>query len=196
MDRIDFSIIFCPSSDDLINVAAHRLGTGLIEQAVVGHPSVVECCVVGAPDPAKGQSPFAVVVATAKAREGKDEASMLQAMLADINGHVRAEVGPIAQLSGIVVTEKLPKTKSGKTLRRSIRAMVENAANGVKGERFRTLRGTTTRLLTIGPPPPLSLADGNVPFPPTIEDQSVLPVVQQSIEAHFAALKKGGRAKL
>lgn len=121
-------VTICARSDDLINVAAHRLATGLIEQVVTAHPSVVECCVVGAPDAQKGQAPFALVVAAGNADEAPE--SMMKA----INEHIRAEVGPIAQLAGLVRTAKLPKTRSGKTLRRSIRAIVENAAQGVKGE--------------------------------------------------------------
>ncbi|CAO1618722.1 unnamed protein product [Parajaminaea phylloscopi] len=159
-------VTICARSDDLINVAAHRLATGLIEQAVTAHPSVVECCVVGAPDAQKGQAPFAVVVSSAKGDNGDAQAAE---MLKSINEHVRAEVGPIAQLAGLVITAKLPKTRSGKTLRRSIRAIVENVANNVK--------------------------DGEVPVPPTIEDRDVLGPITSAIERHFAA-KGRNAAKL
>ncbi len=153
--------------DDLINVSAHRLATSLIEQVVTSHASVIECCVVGAPDALKGQSPFALLVAAASSGAGLASAGPVssandaaaQAMLRDINAHIRAELGPIAQLSGLVVAEKLPKTRSGKTLRRSVRAIVEHAA--VKNDK------------------------GEVPVPPTVEDASVIPLVKKAIFQHF-----------
>lgn len=129
-------------SDDIINVSAHRLGTGLIEQVVTSHPDVIECAVVGAPDKLKGQSPFAIVVAhsrVASASAGDKAPNSLQndsakAMLKSINEHVRKEMGPIAQLSGLIEATKLPKTRSGKTLRRSLRQAVENAAAGKRSK--------------------------------------------------------------
>lgn len=110
----------CARSDDLINVSAHRLGTGLIEQVVTGHPEVTECCVVGAPDKLKGQSPFALVaLSTSSSLSGKTSTSAhdenAAKILKSINEHVRKELGPIAQLSGLVVAAKLPKTRSGKS---------------------------------------------------------------------------------
>lgn len=128
-------------SDDIINVSAHRLGTGLIEQVVTSHPDVIECAVVGAPDKLKGQSPFAIVVAHARvaAASGDQPHNSAQSesakqMLKNINDHVRKEMGPIAQLSGLIEAQKLPKTRSGKTLRRSLRQAVENAAAGKRSE--------------------------------------------------------------
>ncbi|EPQ28794.1 uncharacterized protein PFL1_03597 [Pseudozyma flocculosa PF-1] len=160
-------------SDDLINVSAHRLGTGLIEQVVTSHPDVVECAVVGAPDKMKGQSPFAIVVAhsrVAAATGGKPQTSIhhdsAKAMLKSINDHIRKEMGPIAQLSGLVEAQKLPKTRSGKTLRRSLRQAVENAAEGKK--------------------------DAPIDYPPTIEDKDVIQVVKQAIDEYFQALHSSG----
>ncbi len=125
-------------SDDIINVSAHRLGTGLIEQVVTGHPDVIECAVVGAPDKLKGQSPFAIVVAHSRVASSEThnsaQSDAAKAMLKSINDHVRKEMGPIAQLSGLIEAQKLPKTRSGKTLRRSLRQAVENAAAGKRGE--------------------------------------------------------------
>lgn len=129
-------------SDDIINVSAHRLGTGLIEQVVTSHPDVIECAVVGAPDKLKGQSPFAIVVAHSRVATAKDagkalnsvESEEVKGMLKSINDHVRKEMGPIAQLSGLIEAQKLPKTRSGKTLRRSLRQAVENAASGKRGK--------------------------------------------------------------
>ena len=132
-------------SDDIINVSAHRLGTGLIEQVVTSHPDVIECAVVGAPDKLKGQSPFAIVVAHSRvaAAAGGESHNSAQSdsakqMLKNINDHVRKEMGPIAQLSGLIEAQKLPKTRSGKTLRRSLRQAVENAAAG-KRSKYRQL---------------------------------------------------------
>ncbi|PWN30727.1 acetyl-CoA synthetase-like protein [Jaminaea rosea] len=165
-------VTICARSDDIIQVSAHRLGTGLIEQVVSGHPSVIESCVIGAPDKMKGQTPFAVAVAASSSSNGGD--AQASEMLSSINQHIRADIGPIAQLSAIVLVAKLPKTRSGKTLRRSIRAIVENAARkGTPGE-----------------------ADGDspIPVPPTIEDAEVIPVVQREIEAFFAR-KRGDDAQ-
>ena len=158
-------------SDDIIQVAAHRLGTGLIEQVVTGHPKVIECCVVGAPDKMKGQVPFALVVAAGSAapKEGGFASSAkdptAKAMLKDINDHVRKEMGPIAQLGGLVIASKLPKTRSGKTLRRSVRAIVENVADGKP--------------------------DGEIPVPPTVEDASVIPLVKDAIFEYFRTQGEG-----
>ncbi|CCF54093.1 related to acetyl coenzyme A synthetase / conserved uncharacterized protein (N-terminal fragment) [Ustilago hordei] len=157
-------------SDDIINVSAHRLGTGLIEQVVTSHPDVIECAVVGAPDKLKGQSPFAIVVAHSRVATAKDagkalnsvESEEVKGMLKSINDHVRKEMGPIAQLSGLIEAQKLPKTRSGKTLRRSLRQAVENAASGKRG--------------------------APVDFPPTIEDKEVIDTVRNAIEQYFDAL--------
>ncbi|SNX81679.1 related to acyl-CoA synthetase [Melanopsichium pennsylvanicum] len=157
-------------SDDIINVSAHRLGTGLIEQVVTGHADVIECAVVGAPDKLKGQCPFAIVVAhhrvaNASGGEPVDSArsDSAKAMLKSINDHVRKEMGAIAQLSGLIEVTKLPKTRSGKTLRRSLRQAVENAAAGKR--------------------------NASVDFPPTIEDKEVIDVVRKAIELYFDALE-------
>ncbi|GAC95531.1 hypothetical protein PHSY_003107 [Pseudozyma hubeiensis SY62] len=156
-------------SDDIINVSAHRLGTGLIEQVVTSHPDVIECAVVGAPDKLKGQSPFAIVVAHSRiaAATGDESHNSAQSdsakqMLKSINDHVRKEMGPIAQLSGLIEAQKLPKTRSGKTLRRSLRQAVENAAAGKR--------------------------NAPVDFPPTIEDKDVIDIVRKAIEQYFDAV--------
>ncbi|CDU23975.1 related to acetyl coenzyme A synthetase / uncharacterized protein [Sporisorium scitamineum] len=162
-------------SDDIINVSAHRLGTGLIEQVVTSHPDVIECAVVGAPDKLKGQSPFAIVVAHSRvaAATGGESHNSVQSesarqMLSSINDHVRKEMGPIAQLSGLIEAQKLPKTRSGKTLRRSLRQAVENAAAGKR--------------------------NAPVDFPPTIEDEDVIDTVRTAIEQYFDALDRPSAA--
>nr|WP_232100663.1 AMP-binding protein [Mycolicibacterium litorale] len=102
-------------SDDVINVAGHRLTTGSMEAVVATHPAVAECAVVGIRDEVKGQRPVALVVLKA----GADvDAATLQA---DVVGLVRDQIGPVAALKEVHVVPALPKTRSGKILRRTIR---------------------------------------------------------------------------
>ncbi|KAL2264697.1 hypothetical protein VTJ83DRAFT_7207 [Remersonia thermophila] len=111
-------------TDDIINVAAHRLSTGALEQAITSHPLVTEACVVGIPDALKGQLPFAFVTASEEA--GDDEK-----LLGEIQKLVRTQVGAIATLGGMIRGKGvIPKTRSGKTLRRVLRELVENAVHG------------------------------------------------------------------
>ncbi|HLS77010.1 MAG TPA: AMP-binding protein [Nocardia sp.] len=102
-------------SDDVINMAGHRLSAGSMEAAVAGHPAVAECAVIGLPDELKGQRPIAYVVL----KEGVDiDPTDLRAELIT---RVREQVGTIATLSDAVVVAGLPKTRSGKILRKTIR---------------------------------------------------------------------------
>jgi len=100
--------------DDVINVSGHRLGTAEIESALVSHEAVAEAAVVGMPHPVKGQSIFAYVTLMANV-EGSDE------LIADLRKHVRAEIGPIATPEVIMWAPGLPKTRSGKIMRRILR---------------------------------------------------------------------------
>ncbi|NIA05261.1 MAG: acetate--CoA ligase [Proteobacteria bacterium] len=100
--------------DDVINVSGHRLGTAEIESALVSHEAVAEAAVVGMPHPIKGQAIFAYVTLTAAAR-ASDE------LKAELRRHVRAEVGPIAMPEVIQWAPGLPKTRSGKIMRRILR---------------------------------------------------------------------------
>ena len=106
-------------TDDVINVAGHRLSTGEMEEVIATHPDIAECAVIGALDPLKGQVPVGLVVLKAGARRGSDE---IRKELSDL---VRERIGPIACYRDTVVVEKLPKTRSGKILRRSMRGMAE-----------------------------------------------------------------------
>ncbi|KAK0635549.1 hypothetical protein B0T17DRAFT_482514 [Bombardia bombarda] len=114
-------------SDDIINVAAHRLSTGTLEQAITSHPLVTEACVVGIPDALKGQLPFAFVsISTSGPDSPTDEQ-----LLAEIQMRVRSQVGAIATLGGMIQGRgMIPKTRSGKTLRRVLRELLENAVHG------------------------------------------------------------------
>ena len=100
--------------DDVINVSGHRLGTAEIESALVSHPAVAEAAVVGMPHPIKGQTIFAYVTLMASATESDE-------LLAELRKHVRTEIGPIATPEVIMWAPGLPKTRSGKIMRRILR---------------------------------------------------------------------------
>ena len=103
--------------DDVINIAGHRLSTGAMEEVVATHPSVAECAVFGTDDQLKGQLPIGLVVLKAGAEENPDE---LQATLAKM---VRSQIGPIACYRETSIVARLPKTRSGKILRGTMRAI-------------------------------------------------------------------------
>ena len=100
--------------DDVINVSGHRLGTAEVESALVAHPEVAEAAVVGAPHEIKGQTIYAYV--TLKAGIGPSDE-----LRAALKTHVRKEIGPIATPEFIQFTDGLPKTRSGKIMRRILR---------------------------------------------------------------------------
>jgi len=104
-------------TDDVINVAGHRLSTGVLEEVIAGHPAVAECAVIGVADPLKGQRPCALVVLKAGAEPEGLEAELIQA--------VRDQVGPVAALKDVTVVRALPKTRSGKILRGSMRGIAD-----------------------------------------------------------------------
>ncbi len=104
-------------TDDVINVAGHRLTTGSMEAVVASHPDVAECAVIGVHDDLKGQIPRAFVVL--KAGSTIDPADIE----ADVVRLVRDEIGPVAALKQVVVVPALPKTRSGKILRRTMRGI-------------------------------------------------------------------------
>jgi propionyl-CoA synthetase len=105
--------------DDVINVAGHRLSTGALEEALATHQDVAECAVIGVEDKLKGEMPLGFVVLNAGARVDEDE---LKRSLIDI---VRSQVGPIATPRDIHVVANLPKTRSGKILRATMRKISE-----------------------------------------------------------------------
>lgn len=108
--------------DDVINVAGHRLSTSEMEEVVSSHPEVAECAVVGVHHELKGQVPFALVVL----KTGSEmEHFQLEYELSQM---VRQQIGAIAALKNAVVVPRLPKTRSGKTLRKLLRAMVDGEA--------------------------------------------------------------------
>jgi acetyl-CoA synthetase len=105
--------------DDVLNVSGHRMGTAEIESALVAHPSVSEAAVVGYPHDVKGQGIYAYVTLTAGV-EASDE------LLAELTQWVRTEIGPIAKPDHLQVAPGLPKTRSGKIMRRILRKIAEN----------------------------------------------------------------------
>ncbi|MDO5711614.1 MAG: AMP-binding protein, partial [Micrococcales bacterium] len=109
-------------TDDVLNVAGHRLSTGSIESALAGHPRVAECAVIGVADQLKGQIPRALVVL--KAGVDLDEAAE-QVLKKELVQRVRDEVGAVAALRVIDIVNGLPKTRSGKILRKTMRQMAD-----------------------------------------------------------------------
>jgi propionyl-CoA synthetase len=106
-------------TDDVINVAGHRLSTGSLEAVVATHELVAECAVIGVADAIKGQIPKAFVVLKAGARVDAEE------LRKEIVALVRKEVGPVAALNEVVVVPGLPKTRSGKVLRKTMRGIAD-----------------------------------------------------------------------
>ena len=106
-------------TDDVINVAGHRLSTGSMEAVIASHPAVAECAVIGVADPTKGQVPRGFVVLKSGVDDEPDEiARELVAM-------VRDEVGPVAAFRDVAVVPALPKTRSGKILRKTMREIAD-----------------------------------------------------------------------
>ena len=107
--------------DDVLNVSGHRMGTMEIESALVSHPMVAEAAVVGRPDEVTGEAICAFVVL--KGARPVGEAA--QAMIKQLQDHVAKEIGPIAKPRDIRFGENLPKTRSGKIMRRLLRALAK-----------------------------------------------------------------------
>jgi propionyl-CoA synthetase len=107
-------------TDDVINVAGHRLSTGVMEEVLAGHPDVAECAVIARADSLKGEIPFGLVVL--KAGVSRDAAIIQRELVA----LVREKIGPVAAFKDAMVVQRLPKTRSGKILRGTMRKI----ANG------------------------------------------------------------------
>jgi propionyl-CoA synthetase len=107
-------------TDDVINVAGHRLSTGEMEEVLASHPAVAECAVFGVRDELKGEMPRGFVVLKAGAQANGD------ALASELARMIRDRIGPIAALASLDVVPALPKTRSGKILRKTMRGI----ANG------------------------------------------------------------------
>ena len=106
-------------TDDIINVAGHRLSTGGIEEVLAAHPDVAECAVMGVADPLKGQLPIGLLVL----QSGMDRAA--EDITAEAIQMVRDSIGPVASFKTAVIVKRLPKTRSGKILRGTMRKIAE-----------------------------------------------------------------------
>jgi propionyl-CoA synthetase len=106
-------------TDDVINVAGHRLSTGAMEEVIATHPEVAECAVIGVTDPIKGQVPVGLVVLKAGAERDAGEVE------SDLIALVRERIGPVAAFKVARVVDRLPKTRSGKILRGTMRAIAD-----------------------------------------------------------------------
>jgi propionyl-CoA synthetase len=106
-------------TDDVINVAGHRLSTGGMEEVLAAHPDVAECAVIGVADPMKGQVPRGFVVL--KSGVQRDEGDLA----AELVQMVREQVGAVASLKDVAVVAALPKTRSGKILRKTMREIAD-----------------------------------------------------------------------
>ena len=156
-------------SDDVINVAAHRFSTGALEQAILSHPDIAEASVVGIPDSLKGHLPFAFIHLRQSALPSSSSsvsATPSVELVKSLDGLVREQIGAIASLGGVIQgTSIIPKTRSGKTLRRVLRELVENASEG----KF----------------------EAEVNVPPTVEDAGVVKTAKEKIREYF--VEKNGR---
>jgi propionyl-CoA synthetase len=106
-------------TDDVINVAGHRLSTGALEEVLAAHQDVAECAVVGAADALKGEIPLGLVVL--KAGVSRPHAEIVE----DVIGMVRERIGPVASFKVAVVVKRLPKTRSGKIVRGTIKRIAD-----------------------------------------------------------------------
>ena len=106
-------------TDDVINVAGHRLSTGAMEEVLAGHPDVAECAVVGVADSFKGQLPMGFVCLTTGVNRDHSE------IAAECVKRVRDQIGPVAAFKLCTVVDRLPKTRSGKILRRTMASIAD-----------------------------------------------------------------------
>jgi len=106
-------------TDDIINVAGHRLSTGAMEEAIAGHPDVAECAVMGVEDELKGQVPLGMLVLNAGVE--RDHADVVK----EVIQRVRDLIGPVAAFKTATVVKRLPKTRSGKILRGTMRSIAD-----------------------------------------------------------------------
>jgi propionyl-CoA synthetase len=107
-------------TDDIINVAGHRLSTGAMEEILADHPEVAECAVLGVEDKLKGQVPVGFLVLNAGVTRSQDE------IVAEVIKMVRERIGPVASFKTATVVKRLPKTRSGKILRGTIQKIADN----------------------------------------------------------------------
>jgi propionyl-CoA synthetase len=108
-------------TDDVINVAGHRLSSGAMEEVLAAHPDVAECAVVGVSDALKGEVPLGLVVLKAGAAREREE------LVAELIELVRQRIGPVASFKTATTVRRLPKTRSGKIVRATIKKIADGA---------------------------------------------------------------------
>ncbi len=106
--------------DDIINVAGHRLSTGGMEEVLASHPDIAECAVIGAADQLKGELPVGMIVLNAGVDKPHDQ------IAAEAVALVREKIGPVASFKKVVVVARLPKTRSGKILRGTMKKIADS----------------------------------------------------------------------
>ncbi|MFW5470755.1 acetate--CoA ligase [Knoellia sp. CPCC 206435] len=116
--------------DDVMNVSGHRLSTAEIESALVSHPAVAEAAVVGASDETTGQAVVAFAILRSEYVERADEQGEGADLVKELRDHVAKEIGPIAKPRSIMIVAELPKTRSGKIMRRLLKDVAENREVG------------------------------------------------------------------
>ncbi|WEW55382.1 AMP-binding acyl-CoA synthetase [Emydomyces testavorans] len=145
-------------NDDVLNVSAYRLSSGAIEEAISSHPQVAEACVVAIPDKLKGQLPFAFI--SLSVLDHPDSAIPAATITKEVGSLVRSRVGAFASLGGMIQGKgMIPKTRSGKTLRRVLRELLENAVHGE--------------------------FDRSVQVPSTIDDETAVQVARAKVREYF-----------
>ncbi|MEW5010630.1 MAG: propionyl-CoA synthetase [Cycloclasticus sp.] len=112
-------------TDDVINVAGHRLSTGAMEEVIAAHPDVAECAVIGVADKLKGQAPMGFAVLQSGTNRDKD------IIVKELIALVREKIGPVAAFKMATIVNRLPKTRSGKILRGTMRSMADGATHKV-----------------------------------------------------------------
>jgi len=114
-------------TDDVINVAGHRLSTGAMEEVLASHPDVAECAVMGVADPLKGQMPVGLLVLKSGVERPDEEITK------EVVQMVREQIGPVAAFKVAAVVSRLPKTRSGKVLRGTMRKIADSEEYTVPG---------------------------------------------------------------
>ena len=112
-------------TDDVINVAGHRLSTGAMEEVIAAHPDVAECAVIGVADKLKGQSPMGLAVLQSGANRDDEE------VVKELIALMRKKIGPVAAFKTATIVRRLPKTRSGKILRGTMRSMADGTEHKV-----------------------------------------------------------------
>ena len=132
--------------DDIINVAGHRLSTGAMEEVLAGHPDVAECAVIGVADALKGQLPVGLVVLKAGVARTPEQ------VVPELVERVRAQIGAVAAFKQATVVARLPKTRSGKVLRATMRAIADGTPYNPPAtiDDPKTLDEIATALRTLG----------------------------------------------